>query len=432
MIFEVNKEEFMRAIRPSVEVASKNTFKDFKYENLLTIKAEQDRVVISAYGGPSSLVAPISDSNFGSLNYDCKVEGSATIYADDLMVFMSSLPKNYDRINISFDSNQLNISSVSDKIDKKSSSKRTMPTVSEVVCPPNFGKVFDQEIEVNREVFVKGVESVLFAPAFEEKMYSYMCMLFEGTDGAEQELRFSAGSGGRFAIKSIKGKNIILNKQEASMIFPKDSLGTICKLLSEASQPTITIKKVEANQEDNIPSQIMIEFDEITMCIFGLEHFTKYPPLTKIIEHKYPNRIYSNLEDWKPIVRAIEGTSHRYNDKIHNTEVILEESDEVFKVTPKTTHANPTFVEMSDVENCIVKGKNPWFCCNSNYIKEMVVQGGSKGKVQLNFENQADLDDIPDDKPKQMKPVLIKFPEVVNDAKDIVDNFYMFFSVSTK
>ena len=39
MIFEVNKEEFIRAIKPSVEVASKNTLKDFKYENLLTIKA---------------------------------------------------------------------------------------------------------------------------------------------------------------------------------------------------------------------------------------------------------------------------------------------------------------------------------------------------------------------------------------------------------
>ncbi len=435
MIFEVNREEFTRAIKPAVEIATKNTLKDFKYENLLTIKAEQDKVVLLAYGGVISLIAPISDSNFGFIDYSCEAEGIVTVYADDLMTGMISLPKSYSKVKISLDSNQLKISSASKKdTGKKANSVRSLPVVTETVRPPKLGKTFDQDIEMDREVFVQGIDSVIFAPAFEEKMFSYMCMLFEAKMGSEQEVRFSAGSGGRFAIKSTKGKNIVKNDSEARMIFPKDSLSTMSKLFSAAMKPTVFIKSVGASQADNVAEHIMVEFDEMIMCIFGLEHFTKYPDLSKILTHKYSNRVYSSLEDWKSIEKTIELTKHRWNENIHNTEIIIEEADLVFKVTPKTPHASPTFIDMEDVDDCILKGEKIWFCCNSDYLREMVIQGGGKGRVQLNFESQEVLDGVKDDKQAQklMKPVLIKFAENVDDAKNIVDNFYMFFSVSTK
>ncbi len=435
MIFEVNREEFTRAIKPAVEVASKNTLKDFKYENLLTIKAEQDKIILFAYGGMLSLIAPISGSNFADLDYSCEEEGQTTVYADDLLIFMLSLPKGYDKVKISLDSNQLKIASVLKQTkSKKANSERSMPTLSDIVRPPNIGTVFDQDVEINREIFVNGVDSVIFAPAYEEKSFSYMCMLFESKIGLDQEIRFSAGTGGRFAIKSVKGKNIVLNKKEARMIIPKNSLPSISKILSGATQASISIKSVGVDQTKNIPEQIMIKFDDMLMCIFGLEHFTKYPDLSKILKHKYSNRVYSSLEDWKSIEKTIEGTKHRWNNSIHNTEVIIEEDGEVFKVTPKTPHASPTFIDMVDPEDCIIKGDKIWFCCNSDYLREMVVQGGGKGRIQFNFESQSILEGITDDKQaqKMMKPVLVKFPENVDDAKNTIDNFYMFFSISTK
>ena len=435
MIFEVNREEFTRAIKPAVEVASKNTLKDFKYDNLLTIKAEKDRVVFFAFGGLISLISPISGSNF-NIDYACEEEGTATIYADDLNTFMSSLPKSYDRVKIYLDSSQLKIESASKKVSKKkSNSARTMAVVSEVVRPPNLGSTFDQDIQIDREVFVKGMDSVIFAPAYEEKMYSYMCMLFEARgDLPEQVIRFSAGTGGRFAIKDIKGKHIIENNQKARIIFPKDSLSTLSHLLSSSSSETISIKYIVANQKDNVAEHIMIEFDEMVLCIFGLEHFTKYPDLAKIISHKYSNRIYSNLEDWKPVAKTIEGTRHRWNENIHNTEVVLNDADEVLEITPKVPHASPTFIDMVDTDSCILKGEKIWFRCNSDYIDEMVTQGGGKGKIQFNFESQDILENITDEKELQklMKPILVKFPEDTDEAKNIVDNFYMFFSISTK
>jgi hypothetical protein len=435
MIFEVNREEFTRAIKPAVEIATKNTLKDFKYENLLTIKAEQDQVVLVSYGGTLSIVAPISGNNFGALDYSCEEEGQTTVYADDLLTFMQSLPKSYDKVKISLVSNQLKLSSASKKTDgKKASSERSMPTVTDIVRLPKIGTTFDQDIELDREVFVNGIDSVLFAPAYEEKYFSYMCMLFEASSGTDQEMRFSAGSGGRFAIKSVKGKNIVLNQNEAKMIFPKNSLSSIFKILSSATESSIRIKSIGVDQTKNISEQILVECDGMTICVFGLEHFTKYPDLSKILAHQYSNRVYSSLEDWQSIEKTIEGTRHRWNDSIHNTEIIIEESDEVFKVTPKTPHASPTFIGMVDTNDCIIKGDKIWFCCNSDYLREMVVQGGGKGRIQLNFESQSILEGITDDKQaqKMMKPVLVKFPENVDDAKNTVDNFYMFFSISTK
>jgi hypothetical protein len=435
MIFEVNREEFVRAIMPSVEVATKNTLKDFKFENLITIKAEQDQVVLLSYGGTLSLIAPLSDSNFADLKYECEEEGDVTVYADDLMTFMTSVPKSYKTIKISLDSNQLKITNASaDAKSKKSKTARSMSTLTEVVRPPNLGETFDQDIQIDREIFVNGVESVTFAPAYEEKLFSYMCMLFEAKMDTDQEIRFSAGTGGRFAIKSVRGKTIVLNNNEARMIFPKNSLSAISKILSSAASPTISIKSVGVDQTKHIPEHIMIEFDGMILCIYGLEHFTKYPDLVKVLKHQYSNRIYSSLEDWKPIDTAIEGTRHRWNDSIHNTEIIIEEEDEVFKVTPQTPNTNTTFIGMVDVDDCIIKGEKIWFRCNSRYIQEMVSQGGGKGRVQFNFESQSILDGVTDEKKAQrlMKPVLVKFPENVDDAKNTVGNFYMFFSMSTK
>jgi len=436
MIFEVNRKAFLRALAPVVEVAGTNVIKDFKYEKLVTLEATQGELILTAFGGAVSILAPISGSNFDSLEYTCSKEGSITIYGEDLVTFLQSLSV-YNNVKISTESNQLKVESTT---SSAKSAIRRMPTVDEVVSPPNRGKVFKQDVTVNREVFVKGIESVQFAPAFEEKMYSYMCMLFEAIGTTDQELRFSAGSGGRFAVKSVKGKNIITNNQEANMIFPKDSLRVILKLLQNATSPVVSIRTVDADQQANIPDQIMIEFDGISVCIFGLEYFTNYPDLTKIINYKYSNRIYTNLEDWRDVSKTIEGTKHRWVENIHNTEVVLDNVEDsndadkgtIIKVTPKTSNANPSFINIVDVENCSTKGEKIWFRCNSDYIREIVSQGGKGGKIQLNFESQSILDDIPDDKPKQMKPVLVKFSEDIDKPNNLVNNFYIFFTVSNK
>ena len=49
----------------------------------------------------------------------------------------------------------------------------------------------------------------------------------------------------------------------------------------------------------------------------------------------------------------------------------------------------------------------------------------------INFEDQAKLDNIPDDQPKQMMPVLLTYSERKN-RDGTSDTLRVFFSVSTK
>jgi hypothetical protein len=168
------------------------------------------------------------------------------------------------------------------------------------------------------------------------------------------------------------------------------------------------------------------------MCLFGSESFTKYPDLTNIIEYQYPNRIYSDLQGWNFAVGGVEMSRRGHDSNIHNTEVIFESENERFMVTPQTAHACTTPIHIVDIEDCVAKGDKIWFKCNSVYLTEVAERAGKSGKVQFNFESQQVLEDIPKDKPKQMKPVLVKFPEKSNDASSTTENFYMFFTVSTK
>lgn len=430
MKFCVSSREMAKAIVPSVEVATKNCLKEFEFEGLVTIKVEKDKVVLFSYGGTASLIATISDSNFASINYSCETEGSVTVNAYDLHDSLTTMESG--DVEVELKSGELIVTLSSDK-----SSKRSMATYNTTVRPPNIGTKFAQDIEVDREIFSKGLGSVFFAQGVEEKYLTYMCVLMEAfEDDKEQILRFSAGTGGRFAIKSIEGDNIFKTDEEVKIILPKSNLSNVRKVVSslpgDAQKHRLKIRTVERNASKDIPEQIILESNGITLCLFGSDSFTKYPDLTNIIEHQYPNRIYSDLKDWNFAVGGVGMTRRGHDENIHNTEVIFEEDNERFMITPQTAHACTTPIHIVDIDDCVAKGEKIWFKCNSQYLEEMVSGGDKTGRVQLNFVSQETLSDIPNDKPKQMKPVLVKFPEKPNDARKITEKFYMFFTVSTK
>ena len=101
MIFQVNAKEFIRAIKPAVEVATTNAMKEFKYENLITLKADKNKLAIFAYSGIASLIAPVSNDNFPELDYECEDTGKATVHALDLLNAVTTIPP--EKIEISVD-----------------------------------------------------------------------------------------------------------------------------------------------------------------------------------------------------------------------------------------------------------------------------------------------------------------------------------------
>ncbi len=336
---------------------------------------------------------------------------------ESLLVFSSS------DVKISFSKGQLFISLLEDE-----DIVQPVPTFEDKVKVPQIADSFNKEIEINREIFIDGINRVSFAIAFEEKMRNYMCMVFESS---KDNVRFSAGSGSRFTVSNVSGKNIG-SKSKTQIIFPKNNLSNISKILSDASDTNIVIKYAEANGEKGSPEQIVIEFGGTILYVLGIDTSIKYPDMDSILDFDYSNKVYSNVEDWRMAVAGISATMHVIDsDTIYNTEVKVDTEKGYFRTETKTLLKAKNKVKFTDDEKSITNSDNPWFRCNSLYLKEMVSRANKTGEVSIHFENQQKLEDLPDDE-QRMKPVLVKFSDNLNEAKNTVENFYMFFSVSTK
>ena len=428
MRFTIDNKELSVAIGLAMQVAIKNCIEDHDYEGLITINAKKRNLQIEAFAGLSSVTTTIPKD--GIAGYDCKRAGIVVVHAVDL--FKSLTTMNDGQVEIELASGEVVITLLSNRCIK-----RTIRLTKETIRIPPVGTTFEQSIVVNKTIFTDGLKTVKFAPAVEEKMFTYMCVLLEAWP-EKQALRFSAGTGGRFVVKSIKGNNIFKADEDVIILFPSHTLSMLCNILSSVSCNTIVINTVLKDTHKNIPEQIMLTFNagdiEIVLCVYGMENFTKYPDLTKIIEHKYSNRICSKLRDWDSAVGGAVMTQRAHDSKIHNTEVVFDLDEERFMVTPKTAHPCTTPIKAVNVESDAntVKGNKIWFRCNTTYLKEMIKLFKKDGVIQLNFDSQETLNDIPEDKPKQLRPVLIKFPETINTSRNTTERIYMFFTVSTK
>jgi len=425
MKFCVNNRVLAEAIKPAVIVSTVDCVKDFAYANLTTIKIEDDQIVLSSYGGTAS-VSVVIPGDTKDLKYKCETEGSVTVNSLDFQDSLTTTePGN---VEIKLTSNELKVTLLSDKTNK-----RSMGTFDVSVEIPKVGTKYSQSIDIRRDIFGMGLNDVFFASGTEEKLEQYMCMLMEtSASKGKQSARFQAGTGGRFVIKTIEGKKVFTVDEDVSIIFPKNNLSIVKNILNSLTEEDLEIRCVEQNASKNIPEQIMMLCGGVTLSLFGTESFTSYPDLDKLIKEKYPNRIYSDSQGWDYAIGSVKMTRRGHEGNIHNTEVVFEEEKERFMVTPQTAHACTTPIHIVDVEECKATGKKIWFKCNSEYLKEAVARSKHHGKMQFNFESQEMLKSIPDDKPKLLRPVFVKYPEKSSEAKKVTENFCMIFTVSNK
>ncbi|MHC4692194.1 MAG: hypothetical protein ACYS67_05585 [Planctomycetota bacterium] len=273
-----------------------------------------------------------------------------------------------------------------------------LPTLSHLIkCPP-IPNTSDQETLVDRACFVRGMQSVAYAMAVDKKLFTYMCVLFESW---HDRMRFIAGTGGRFACFSIDSNNQQISEEEIRMLFPKSNVSNVIRIFRDSNQPTIRVRTVEQDPKNNIREQIVLENNSITLSLYDLENYTKYPDLDSIINHDYSYRITTDIKDWKSIIEAIKASYHSHEDVIHNTELIADLLHGYFEVRTNSTMQISrrvgfwlgTYV----ADNSEDKSHKPWIRCNSDYLLEFVKKGYKDGLVTFHFDDQAKLDEIPDD-----------------------------------
>ena len=331
----------------------------------------------------------------------------------------------FDDLCISAGEGHLKITSESDKEIYTS-----ILGVPETIILPSFPKNYDQQVTVDKAYFVKGLQKVAYAQASNEKMYCYMCALFESNNN---KIRFSAGSGGRFAVVEYESDTKIIASDEMKVIFPRTNVSNIIRIFKKISCSTIKITSYDSDIKAQTPKQIVLEADNIVLCIYGLEYFTGYHDLNSIICYDYHFQISTHIKDWKSITDAIDASKKSAGGSIHNTKVVADLLHGYFdistttgtKVKERIHFALGTYVTDPNKEKCY----KPWFCTDSNNIVEMAKKAGKADVVTINFEDQAIPASIPDDKPKRAKPVLLKFLKKAN-KEGIKEKGFIFFTVS--
>lgn len=422
MEFIINPKTFSEYVTLAADIATKGVIKDHLYAGMINISAYPKIVEIEAYGGSASVTVKVGRPE----GYEYGGMGNACVRAEELRNALKSVPPSEDLI-VCIKDGKLKLSPVSDIYDYI---KMTIYPIC--VQHPESPEKYDQEVTVSREYFVKGLQQIIYAPATDEELFSYMCVLFESNSNM---LKFSAGSGGRFAVVEYVNNNKFISSGDTMVLFPKTNVPNIIRVLKKSASSTLVIKISPGDSTENIPEQYVLEADNITLRIYGMEYFTIYPDLNKTTGYTYTYQIHTKMQDWKYVAESIIASKHSLEENVHNVKVMADLLHGHFDIQANTL-MNMNKKVPFESDKCVFdtakeKSYIPWFCCNAYYLIEIVKKNKKKKKVIFNFEDQAKLDETPDGQPKRMKPVLLRFPDEV-DKNGVTEKLSVFFAVSTK
>ena len=409
MKFKINDGAFIRGLKSSVEVATKNVNKEYLNSYHLTLDVKKDKIISIAHGGTCSITAILSSDHIDNLNYSCEEEGQSTVVATDLINSLYSFPPSED-INIELNSGEVIISSGIEK-----DVYQTLPTIKQKIDFPTLAKTFEKEIKINREVFIEGLDAVHFAVGFAETQPHYMCIYVEAM---KNKVRFCAGTGARFSVSDVDGKNIIEVNEKTKFLIPQTNISNIINILKEDSSTDIYIK--QAKQSKDNPEQIVILSNEMTLILLGIDSGLKYVDIDKILGHTYPYKIETEISNWKYNITGVRATFNanvKSENIIHCADVLMD-----FKKNQMVMETKGQMKSKRKIPFTIVSKNGddeiPSFKCNSVYLREITDKSEKTDKVTLEFTMEE-------------KPVLIRFADRTNDARSTTDKFSIFF-VKTK
>jgi len=425
MKFTIQAERFRKAVEPAADIATKNIVRDgpnfeFRYADLVTIEATEATLSITAFGGTASIISRLVAAD----GYHPQQPGNATVSANEIYTSLGSFCP-LDNLLITMDGDYMQITLLSDP----EVYIRFLTSKDSVQCP-KLPATFVQSTQVDQEYFVRGLQKVAFAMAFENKMYQYMCVLFESWP---HRIRFSAGSGARFAVAEYEKTQGKIASHTTRLIIPKVHISNLMHIFKYFGTSKFTIGLADKRPRKHIVEQLVLTNANITVAVYNLEFLKTYPNMNWVLDYPYPYRICTRIAEWKKAMQAVGSTYHRHPQAIHDTQITANLVEGYFVIQPQSPLQLNTKVHFalgpSIIPVEINRDHKPWFRCNSEYLMEWVKKGDKNDIVVVNMEDQTHFERISKDCRKQRRPILIKYPNKIGNG--ICEKFYIFFTVST-
>lgn len=416
MNFDINVGKFLEILEKAVVAATKEVDNEFDYFNKITVNALPDKLILTAHGGTLVFVANVSDK----VGYKCQEQGFTTVKSDDFYKAIKSCPESLTA-NVKKNNNEIIISFIaSEQLGKE---EQSIPvTVAktfadgddelEIACP-KFASEFTKKMTIDRDVFVNSLKEIMWATGYEESKPYYQCISLQKN---EDRIRFITGTGGRFAVKDVKGSVVDENSCD-EIILPKKHVSNIVKILDKDDTTDIVIGYSDSNANNG--EQIDILTDSFKMIVLGLDPNNKEykANVDNVLNKEHSYRFTCDLENLKLAISGVEATNSeemKKSHELHNAKIkaLLDK-----KCLNVVTEANLKANRKVPFSESISEGyNNEEYCVSSTYLTE-VVKCFKSGICNIYFDDEK-------------APVIFDIPEKVNSSKDIKEKFWIFFAQS--
>ena len=379
MKFTCKAAGLLRGIAPVVGVATHGAAKDFDGANRINMEVAKDELLVSSFNGRVAIKNVISNFTVDNLDLSVESPGTITLNSTDLQNTLGAFRSNDELIIEVADngtSKEFNISAKSDKDEFIS-----LPCCTSPVTIPVKSDQIGTTIVADRANFVYCVNKILFAIGFEKDVekYRYWVLRVKG-----DKSRFVAGTGGRFAVLDVEGKDLIQSKKDVTLLTPKEHTEVIMKTLSSMTDEKMTIKKTSDKSDT---TQIIFEIGRLEIIFVEVNPDITYIDENKILDKVYPHKFVTDVSDWEYLAKGITATYNEDLRKEKKVQVasavvsadktnIIVKIDEVLKASRKV----PIIDCRSD------SGEVEWKCV-AGYLKEIADYGTTGGRVQVEIES---------------------------------------------
>lgn len=369
----------LNGIAPIVGVATHGAAKDFDGANKINIDAAKDELLVSSFNGRVAIKNVVSNFTVDNLDLTIESAGAVTLNSTDLQNALGAFRAN-DEIIIEIASSgnvkEFNISSKSDKEEFIS-----LPCCASPVNIPTKSDQIGTTIVADRSNFVYCVNKILFAIGFEKDVekYRYWVLRVKG-----DKSRFVAGTGGRFAVLDVEGKDLIQSKKDVTLLTPKEHTEVIIKTLSGLSDEKMTIKRTS---EKSDTTQIIYEIGRLEIIFVEINPDITYIDENKILDKVYPHKIVTDVSDWEYLAKGITAT---YNEDLRKEKKIQVASASVSgdnkNITVKIDEVLKASRKVPIIDIRTSGGDINWKCV-AGYLKEIADYGLTGGRVQVEVES---------------------------------------------
>lgn len=374
MKFKCQVGGLISAVKPMHAVATKGIMKDYPTSNLITFVADDSLSIIADGGYVSGCNTVTASAN--NMDYECVVNGTVTVNANDLFSAMASFLPN-EMIDVELhainDGAELILRSQTD-VDEM----QTLPTLTNS-C--SFGKAVSKKdvkasIKMNKQHFIHYANKVSFAHGDQQQFKQFKFWLLRSFNN--NSLRFVAGTGQIFAVVDLEGKNISSCDHEASIMFPNEQTPVMLSVLNESKNDTISLEMHE--------NFVYVDANTIKLKISNLDPSIKWPDENKFLQRNSTLSFTTKVGNWKTAVKGINATNNdefRKQNKVHHCSLSIDLNKKIIqaKTTDSTLKSNRK-VAIEDIgTNEEIKEMN--VRCVSSYFNDIVSKASDEENLQF-------------------------------------------------